>query len=132
MRECVESGGNINTQFLVVFIFLILCFNFAPKASSEEDKCRAVGDEWVWFGDHAVTSVKYVIVGLKGRKYEIGTGLSFLGKPMGKKTKSSNRTEVKAFGLGAIKIKKNDTGEPFEVCVKTVETKAITVLKKDF
>lgn len=90
---------------------------FTGTALADDSLCRSVGNDWVWFSDHAALSIDYAVVGPTGRMYEIGTGVSFRGKPLGTKSKHEGAYVVTAYGIGAIHVRAADGGAPFTVCV---------------
>jgi hypothetical protein len=104
-----------NIQQGLIAILLLACI---PTHSSADDHflCREVGEDWVWFEDHLATYVTYVTRGPRDRTYEVGTGISVNGSPWGKRKKYTLDAEFNAYGMGALHIRKGDSGSNFVVC----------------
>jgi hypothetical protein len=97
-----------------------------------QEICKSIGEEWVWFSDHMALSVDYFIAGPNGRKYEIGTGMSINDSVWGWTTSGEGLTDVSAWGMGALHVRKYDTGEDFQVCVGSTGIKAIELCGKAY
>lgn len=108
---------------------LVVAFAATPNAFANE-KCRSVGKEWVWFGDHVAWSVDYYVIGRGGQTFEVGTGLSVNGSVWGRTQKGKAYLEVTAYGAGAIHVRKADQGEDFEVCVGVSKLEVIDLCGK--
>lgn len=104
---------NIQRGFIATL--LLAC---VPTHSFADDhfRCREVGENWVWFEDHLAAYVTYSTRGPHDRTYEVGTGMSVSGSPWGNRTKYTGDAEFNAYGMGALHIRKRDSGSNFVVC----------------
>lgn len=107
-------------------VLLFFCVSPALAASNLK-KCKVIGSDWTWFSDHIVGSITYHVVSDGKRKYEVGTGVSFRGKPRGKKRTGNGLTKIKAYGFGMIKVRMKDGKGNAKVCVASKEAVALTL-----
>lgn len=104
----------------------------ATNVAIAEESCKNIGSEWVWFSDHIAMTVDYYVAGPLGRKYEIGTGMSLNDSVWGWTTPGDGLTEVTAWGMGALHVRKYDSGEDFQVCVGSTGMQAIQMCGKAY
>lgn len=121
----LETLSKIKSQMIeilrrkAIWILPFTLISFAAPVEARNTEpylCREIGQDWVWFEDHAALYVRYGIAGPDGRVYQIGTGLSVSGSPLGRRTVKSGRSEVVAIGVGALHIRRRDDGPDFIVC----------------
>ena len=112
--------------------FWLVAMSGMSLAYADDYLCREIGNKWMWFSDHAATSIEYVIVGPADRRYEVRTGVMIMASPRGWHTQDSGIAKVTAWGLGALHIRKDDAGAPFKICVGPGELEPITILKLEF
>lgn len=108
-----------------------LCFSFASLTVSAKPTCKSVGSDWTWFGDHAVTSIKYNIAVEVGKKVEIGTGMMILKKPRGSIKTVQGIDEVISLGIGAIHVRHKGSGQ-VKVCIDSKNPVPITIISESF
>lgn len=115
---------------LWVFFFSVM---LPPQASAKagEYDCKTVGNDWVWFSDHVALRAKYRVIGPKNQKYIVGTGVSFRGKPRGKKQTLEGNAVITAYGAGSLHIKSSSL-EKIKICVGGEGINPITIYKKEF
>lgn len=111
-----------------VIILLSIVTSFGAKAKI----CKDINETWVKFSDHVVTSIKYVIAMPKDKKVIVGTGVMIWDKPRGSIYRSSEPFEIKAYGIGALYIRSDGSGESFRVCVDSNGQTAITLYQTSF
>lgn len=116
----------------IAFIFLAVTIPCLSALAGETFRCRSVGNNWVWFEDHAALYVSYATRGPAGRIYEVGTGISVNGSPWGKRKEYSGDAEFKAYGVGALHIRKRDDGLDFEVCATSSGLRTIPIYRGSF
>jgi len=118
----VPAGGKRSKrkpsfQATAVGTLLVLLSTVLPNvASSDEYRCQSTDADWVWFSDHFVASITYVTQAAPGRRYEIGTGVSFGGRPRGRIQEVEGKVEVTAYGLGALHMRFVDGLGPGTIC----------------
>tara|TARA_R110002124_G_scaffold286787_2_gene468714 strand:+ start:477 stop:872 length:396 start_codon:yes stop_codon:yes gene_type:complete len=117
-----------NLAFTVYILSLLL-----PAQALAEAICKEVGNNWEWFGDHAVSSIEYVIAFDKSQssKISVGTGIFISGKPRGKIQDLAKEKKIDAYGIGAIHIKNKRDGK-VKVCVTTGKVSAISFYSDNF
>lgn len=132
----MDAGALVFASCLHQFRFWLAvgifgCMLAASEAiSASESQCGLVGDDWAWFSDHFAASITYVTQAAPGRRYEIGTGVSFGGRPRGRVQEVEGMVEVTAYGLGALHIRFVDGLGPGTICaaqgsIRTVSFPAI-------
>lgn len=84
--------------------------------AASDERCETVGNDWRWFSDHFAASITYVTQAAPGRRYEIGTGVSFGGRPRGRVQEVEGKVEVTAYGLGALHMRFVDGHGPGTIC----------------
>lgn len=115
------------------FVLLLLLMNpISESWASDQYRCRVVGSDWVWFSDHVALSVSYIAIGPPKRKFKVGTGVSISGSPWGWRGSYVQKAEFSGWGAGAVHIKKDDSGEPFKVCVSSNGITAIPIIDREF
>jgi transcriptional regulator with XRE-family HTH domain len=115
---------------LAMTVLFVLC---TPRPAEATDYiCKEIGQEWVWLSDNVAMSVEYLIIGVSGRKYDVGTGVFFRGQPWGSVSGHEGKSEVTAYGVGALHVKQADQGPPFKVCATTSKLAAITIITVEF
>ncbi len=115
-----------------ILVAILLSTLSISSGYAQDYVCKNVGSSWTWFSDHFVASVKYVSVGQAGRRYEVGTGVSIAGHPLGWRETYSGQAEFSAWGMGSVHIRAADGGGPFKVCLATGDISPITIYKKEF
>ncbi|MBL4940443.1 MAG: hypothetical protein JKY81_02120 [Colwellia sp.] len=118
-----------NRNALIIISALYL--SCASLVVSADPTCKSVGSDWMWFGDHAVTSIKYNIAIEYGKKVEVGTGIMILKKPRGSIKTMQNIDEVVALGIGAIHVRHKDSGQA-KVCIDSKSPVSITIIDENF
>lgn len=116
-------------------VVLVAAFGMAGTvqgAGATDYRCREIDGDWVWFSDHAVSSIQYIVIGPQGRRYEVGTGVMLAGAPRGWRAEHSGSVEITAWGIGAFHARKADDGGPFKLCVGEGNLDPITIYKKEF
>ena len=114
-RDNVKISGARIMKFGNAFLIYILAAG--PAFAMDDPLCKVVNSKWELFGDHFAGSIDYYISGPANRCYEVGTGISFNGAPLGTKSVHERAYRATAYGLGAIHIRLKDGGQPFMVCV---------------
>ena len=84
--------------------------------AASEPLCKTVGDDWAWFSDHFAASITYVTQAAIGRRYEIGTGVSFGSRPRGRVQDVEGKVEVTAYGFGTLHMRFVDGLGPGTIC----------------
>jgi hypothetical protein len=117
---------------LLAILFGLLS-SILPMQSMAESMCKEVDKKWTWFGDHAVSSIEYVIAFDKktSQKISVGTGMFISNKPRGKIQDLTKEKKIKAYGIGAIHVKNKSDGK-VKVCVTTQDISAITLYSDNF
>lgn len=117
---------------LLAFPIYILC-TLLPIQALAEPICKEVGKNWEWFGDHAVSSIEYVVAFDKNQhsKISVGTGIFIYGKPRGKIQNLATEKKIDSYGIGAIHIR-NESGGKVKVCVTTESVSAISFYSDNF
>ena len=114
------------------FIVFVLLAGLPAATLSQEQRCRTVDSDWIWFSDHVVVSVTYVTQGPQGRRYEIGTGISIGGKPRGSIEEAEGRSEVTAYGIGALHLRFVDGLGAGTLCAEQGSIETIHFPEADF
>ncbi len=114
------------------FLLITLILSLPVPVAASSFICKEVKQDWVWFGDHVVSSISYTIVAPPGRKIEAGSGVFFRNKPRGSKQIFESQAKITAYGAGAMHIRVVDDRGPAKVCAATSELGAITILKMEF
>lgn len=71
----------------------------------EKAKIRMVSDGWTWFADYAFAYTIFTINVPVGREVEVGTGISFQGRPRGARHRVRRHKKIITFGLGAVHVR---------------------------
>ena len=129
MRWFANAFCCLVCQLVLVALLGLYCI---PRAAANEYICRTTSSEWTWLSDHVATWVDYIIVGAPGRRYEVGTGIFFRNRPWGTTSVHTGRSEVTAYGAGALHVKQADEGAPFKICGTSSNLGVITILKREF
>jgi len=110
----------------------ILCIGL-PLQAAATPICKEVGKNWVWFGEHAVSSIEYVVAFDKNESSEIrvGTGIFIGGKPRGQIQGLVTEKQINAYGIGAIHVR-NKAEKKVKVCVTTGNISAISLYSDNF
>lgn len=117
-------------KFSWLTFWLVIILSPVRLLADDHFRCREVGKDWVWFEDHVAAYVTYSTRGPFGRTYEVGTGISVSGSPWGKRKKHSGDAEFNAYGMGALHIRKRDTGPDFVVCATGLGMKTLPIVPK--
>lgn len=88
---------------------------------------KLVGKRWVWLTDYAYFSAVWTIQCESGRKVEVGTGISILGKPRGGILKCRGYLNFETMGIGAIHVRVVDGQGDCAVRLDQGEVAAIDV-----
>lgn len=99
---------------------------------ASDPRCEVTAVDWNWFADHFALSITYVVEGAPGRTYEIATGVSVFGKPRGATVRKIGKSEVTAYGIGAINVRVVDGGPAMPVCVAQGDLSTVTFVNVDF
>lgn len=102
------------------------------NAAYAADRCKTVNSDWTWFSDHVAVWVTYVTEAAPNRRYEVGTGVSFGGKPRGRIQEVSGKVETTAYGAGAIHVRFVDDGGAGTICAAQGELKTIKFIDVEF
>lgn len=113
---------------LVFIMYALSCNSVFGSGQS----CKMLDSNWMWFSDHVGLYATYASQSPAGRVYEVGTGISISGSPKGKRRNFSGEAEFTAYGVGAVHIRKKDTGSTFQVCLELMELGAIPIFSTDF
>lgn len=97
--------------------FAILMLLLLPLAAHAQSKWMVVtsSGQWKKANTYVYLSVRLVIECETGRKCEAGTGLSLKGKPRGSRRTFVGRTEMTAYGIGALQVRPADGKGPVKV-----------------
>lgn len=110
----------------IIFIIIVA---FIPLAVSATPLCKKIDGSWNWFSDHLISQITYDVAVEEGYSVRVATGMSVFGNPLGSRFDFSGKKSIKAYGIGAIHIKKTSgAGNPL-VCVDQTEMKLIDVGK---
>ncbi|MGL1106480.1 hypothetical protein ACSTLM_20110 [Vibrio parahaemolyticus] len=86
---------------LIGLVTMISSFSlFATDGFDEHGvSCKDVGQEWIWFSDHLVTSITYLVVPVKRVAVDVGTGV-FHHRPYGSIKSINEGQAITAYGMG--------------------------------
>jgi hypothetical protein len=107
---------------------ILVQLSFLDAAGAQE--CKTVGDEWVWFSDHLALKVSYIVAAPEDYEYEVGTGIRANGSVWGATRVASGITNVEAYGLGSLNVRRSGNGPNFTVCVGTEKLSVIALCGK--
>ena len=101
----------------IYFQLVCLIFFCTAEALSAEPLCKKVDGSWTWFGDHANLKTVYVVAVQSDFEVRAATGVSVFSNPLGNRFDFSDTKEIKAYGVGALHIKKRSGQDNPLVCV---------------
>jgi hypothetical protein len=98
---------------------------------SAGDSWREVSadSDWKWCDNYIFLYAKYVVACEAGRVCEVGSGVSFKGKPRGSTKKFEGSTEATVIGIGALYVRAYDGKGPVKVQFLLTDSKVIDLPK---
>lgn len=86
-----------------------------PKPLPKPVAKRNVGKKWTWMYEYAFLYSKWTVACPKGRKCQVGMGVSVKGTPRGEKIRFGPIKSFTTVGIGAIFVRAIDDKGPCEV-----------------
>lgn len=94
-------------------------------------KDKVIGDKWSWLTDYVYAISKWTLHVEEGRIVEVGTGVSFRGRPLGARHRNVSRHKVfETWGVGAIHVRVKDGKGPCRIRLDQGEIAPIRITRE--
>lgn len=93
---------------------------------------RTVGAQWTWLTDYIYFSADWTIKVQSECEVEVGTGISFKGKPRGSRWRVRGNAQFTTYGMGAIHVRATNGNVECAIRLDQGDVGAITVFSTSY